>query len=267
MNNPGLKRTVAAVLTCLFFPAMVSGREDMPGKKTLSDMRLPADTARVRVRTSYAKWAIPAVCVTYGIVARFNETPVRRFDKYVANRVDENIRRQYPVDDYLQYVPAVAVCGLDFLPDIAARHNLRDRTLLLATSYLFMGAVVGTMKTGIPVWRPLKQADNSFPSGHTAMAFTGAHLLYREYRDTSPWIGIGGYAVATATGILRVVNQRHWVSDVVTGAGISILSVEAAYLMLPVWHRLLGIGDGGARMALMPAVTPTSVGLGWVYVF
>ncbi|MDR1675434.1 MAG: phosphatase PAP2 family protein [Tannerella sp.] len=261
-----MKKTVAAVVTCFFFPPMLSGREGMTGKRALSDMRSPADT--LRLRTSYTKWAIPAVCVTYGIVARFNETPVRRFDKYVANRVNENIRRQYPIDDYLQYAPVIAVFGLDFVPGIASRHNLRDRTLLLATSYLFMGAAVGAMKTGIPVWRPLGQANNSFPSGHTAMAFTGAHLLYREYRDVSPWIGIGGYAVATATGALRVVNQRHWVSDVVTGAGISILCVEAAYLMLPVWHRALGIHDGrGGGMALVPAVTPTSVGVGWVYVF
>ncbi|MDR2041836.1 MAG: phosphatase PAP2 family protein [Tannerella sp.] len=255
-----MKKTVAALMAGLLFPAMAWGGEKAPGPKALS-----ADTVCTRI--SYAKWAIPAVCVTYGVVARFNETPVRRFDKYVAGRVDKNIRRHYPADDYVQYLPAIAVFGLDFVPGITPRHNLRDRTLLTATSYLLTGAVVGAMKTGIPVWRPLKQADNSFPSGHTATAFTGAHLLYREYRDVSPWIGIGGYSVATATGILRVINRRHWVSDVVTGAGISILCVEAAYLLLPVWHRLLGIPGSDGRMAFMPAVTPASVGMGWVYVF
>ncbi|MDR1455185.1 MAG: phosphatase PAP2 family protein [Tannerella sp.] len=266
MKGFDLKKTVAAATVCLFFPAILAGREGLPGKETLPVMRLSAaDT--VRLRTSHATWAIPAVCIAYGVAARFNETPVRRFDKYVAGRVNRNIRRRYPADDYLQYAPAVAVCGLDFLPGVASRHNLRDRTLLLATSCLFTGVAVGAMKTGISVRRPLGYADNSFPSGHTAVAFTGAHLLYREYGGTSPWIGIGGYAVATATGVLRAVNQRHWVSDVVTGAGIGILSVEASCLMLPVWHQLLGIRDGGARMAFMPAVTRTSVEIGWVYTF
>ncbi|MDR3267846.1 MAG: hypothetical protein LBT83_02115, partial [Tannerella sp.] len=73
--------------------------------------------------------------------------------------------------------------------------------------------------------------------------------------------------VATATGVLRVLNERHWVSDVVTGAGIGILSVEAAYLMLPVWHRLLGIHDGGRQMVVLPSVNTHSFGVGMVYVF
>ena len=50
-----------------------------------------------------------------------------------------------------------------------------------------------------------------------------------EYRDTS-WISVGGYLCATATGIFRVTNNRHWVSDVLIGAGIGIASVKVVYL-------------------------------------
>jgi membrane-associated phospholipid phosphatase len=201
------------------------------------------------------------------VLSRFNEQPFRRWDRSAGESVNRTVHRRYSADDCLQYAPAVIAYGLDFIPGVTSEHNLGDRTLLFATSYLFAGIAVGAMKTGIPVWRPDGSADNSFPSGHTTVAFTGAHLLFREYRHQSPWIGVGGYVAATATGALRVVNRRHWVSDVVTGAGIGILSVEAARLMLPVWHRLLGIGEGGERMAFMPAIDSKSAGIGWICVF
>ena len=69
------------------------------------------------------------------------------------------------------------------------------------------------------------------PSGHTATAFAGAELLRLEYKEVSPWYGFAGYVVATATGTLRVLNNRHWVSDVVAGAGFGILSARLSYLI------------------------------------
>ena len=51
-----------------------------------------------------------------------------------------------------------------------------------------------------------------------------------EYRETSPWISVGGYLCATATGFFRVANNRHWASDVLIGAGIGIASVKLVYL-------------------------------------
>lgn len=74
-------------------------------------------------------------------------------------------------------------------------------------------------------------------SGHTATAFMGAELLRREFWGVSPWIGITGYAVAAGTGAFRMVNNRHWFTDVVAGVGIGILSVEAAYWLYPVLGR------------------------------
>jgi membrane-associated phospholipid phosphatase len=240
---------------------------------TLSAQENPATGRYSRPDSTYrrelhARWAIPvAACVTYGMMARFNEQSFR-LDRSVGERVNRSIHRRYTVDDYLQYAPAVVAYGLDFVPGVTSEHNFRDRTLLFATSYLIAGVAVGAMKTGISVWRPDGSGDNSFPSGHTTVAFAGAHLLFKEYRHQSPWIGVGGYAAATTTGVLRVINRKHWVSDVVTGASIGILSVEAAYRLLPVWHRLLGIReDEGRRMTIVPAVGAHRLEIGWVYVF
>ncbi|MDR0845778.1 MAG: hypothetical protein LBN71_11210, partial [Tannerella sp.] len=64
-----------------------------------------------------------------------------------------------------------------------------------------------------------------------------------------------------------VVNKAHWVSDVVTGAGIGILSAEIGYMMLPVWHSLFGIHEDGRQMMIAPSVNTRSLGVGMVYVF
>ena len=61
----------------------------------------------------------------------------------------------------------------------------------------------------------------------------GAELLRREYWNVSPWIGIAGYAVAAETGFFRIYNNRHWLTDVLAGAGVGILSVQAAYWLYP----------------------------------
>ncbi|MDR1407181.1 MAG: phosphatase PAP2 family protein [Tannerella sp.] len=217
-------------------------------------------------RPSATRFIIPTLFVAYGVAARFNDTPFRRFDKYVARQIDLHVDRHYPADNYLIAAPAAFAYGLDFFPGVESQHHFADRTLILATSYLFMWGAVTTMKKQIPVVRPRGWNDDAFPSGHTAVAFTGAHILYREYRAQSPWIGVGGYVVATAAGALRTVNRAHWVSDVVAGAGIGILSAEVGYMMLPVWHRLFGI-DGGRRLVVMPSVGMQSAGVGFVCVF
>lgn len=78
--------------------------------------------------------------------------------------------------------------------------------------------------------RPDGSTRNSWPSGHTATAFVSATILHKEYGLTrSPWYSVAGYGIATMTGVMRVLNNRHWVSDVLSGAGIGIFSTELAY--------------------------------------
>lgn len=42
-----------------------------------------------------------------------------------------------------------------------------------------------------------------------------------------------GYTMATGTGFLRIYNNRHWLTDVITGAGIGIFSVKLSYWLYP----------------------------------
>ena len=88
-------------------------------------------------------------------------------------------------------------------------------------------------KEATGILRPDRSTYNSFPSGHTAIAFASAEFLRMEYKDVSVWYGIAGYTVATAVGGLRVYNNRHWFSDVLTGAGVGILSTQLASSVQP----------------------------------
>jgi len=141
-------------------------------------------------------------------------------------------RHKLKIDEYSQYAPMVAVYGLN-LCGVKGKHGFVDRTIMLAMSYAAMGILVNTMKFAFKEKRPDSDARNSFPSGHTATAFMGAEFLRREYKDVSPWIGYAGYAVAAATGYLRIYNNRHYINDVIAGACIGVASVKLAYWLYP----------------------------------
>lgn len=218
----------------------------------------------------YTKFIIPSALICYGVVTRFYE-PLRSLDTSTDFEIGEHISKTTWVDDYLQFAPAIGVYALD-LVGIPAKHNFRDRTLVMATSYLLMGITVETMKTTINVSRPNDKGSRSFPSGHTATVFVGAHILMKEYSDVNPLIGIAGYSAGTAVGAMRIVNRKHWISDVVMGAGIGILSVEVGYMMLPVWHNMLGIKEKKGSLVIMPTAMSNldgemAYGLGMSYRF
>lgn len=153
-------------------------------------------------------------------------------NRQVKDEVQENIDRKFGFDDYMQFAPMVAAYGLDWC-GVKAAHGFKDRTVILAMSAVIMAAVTNGMKYTFREMRPDGSARNSFPSGHTATAFMGAELLRMEYKDVSPWIGYAGYAVAAGVGFFRVYNNRHWLNDIIAGAGVGILSTRVAYWLYP----------------------------------
>ena len=125
------------------------------------------------------------------------------------------------IDDYLQFAPAVQVLSGNLL-GFKSRHDCKQKITNLAISNIAVGGIVFGAKTIFQDLRPDVSAKNSFPSGHTAIAFNNATLLFLEYRDSNILYATSGFAFATATGILRVANNRHWSGDVFAGAGIGI---------------------------------------------
>ena len=73
------------------------------------------------------------------------------------------------------------------------------------------------------LFRPFSR-NESFPSGHTTMAFALATSLSEEI--SNPWVSAVLYAGAAGTGWSRMNDRRHWFSDVVGGAVVGITAAE-----------------------------------------
>lgn len=131
-------------------------------------------------------------------------------------------------DDYLRFAAIPFIYGLDWM-GVKAKTDFRNRTAILFKAEVIMFVSTTLLKNGTNVIRPDGENDKSFPSGHTAQAFLGAVMIQREYGHKSIWYPVGAYAVATSVGVLRVMNNRHYTSDVLVGAGIGMLSAHIAY--------------------------------------
>lgn len=246
---------------CFFMSAACFAQESVNHLDTLK----LSDREVHNHKFKYMNMIIPAALITYGVVAK-NSTALKNIDKDVADFSSRKMQHKAHFDDYILYVPAVANLGLDFL-GIRSKHNLRDRAIVLATSYAYVSVLAEGMKATFSVSRPDGSDYKSFPSGHTARAFVGAHLLFKEYYSSSPLIGISGYAVAVATGAMRIVNNRHWMSDVVAGAGIGLLSAELGYMSLPFIHKVFRIKNEKNCLSCLPAISTRSAGVYLSYSF
>jgi hypothetical protein len=190
--------------------------------------------------------AVPATALAYGVIA-LHESAFRTLNLSAAHEIAEDHPDFHThFDNYLQLSPAAAVVALN-LAGVRGQHDFTDELCIYVVSSVIMGATVWSLKTITHEQRPDHSSFNSFPSGHTATAFAAAEWLRTEY-SRSPWIGAAGYAAATATGILRVYNNRHWVSDVISGAAFGFLSTRIAYVINPWLERhIVELTEGGHK--------------------
>lgn len=175
---------------------------------------------------------VPAAMIGIGLFAKHNGW-LSKLDNSVQDGLRGDRHKRIKVDEYTLYAPIVGAYALDVL-GVRGQHNYKDLTIISAMSYAIMLTLTQSTKHIFKECRPDRSSRSSFPSGHTANAFTGATILWEEYKGVSPWIGVVGYAVATGTGFLRMYNNKHYLRDVVAGAGMGILSARLAYWLYPV---------------------------------
>ena len=174
------------------------------------------------------KTILPTTLILTGIALNKSDFE-KDFTKNVRNSVGNDF--EFAIDDYIQYVPIAEMYGADLL-GIEAKNHWFDQTKYLAISQLTTAIIVHSIKRGMGKQRP-DGTPNAFPSGHTSQAFVGATVLFQEFKTTSPVLAYSGFAFSTTTGAFRIMNNKHWLSDVVTGAGISILVVNLVYYIEP----------------------------------
>lgn len=236
--------------------------DSLVNSKTIENYGL---SKNYKKNSAFKALIIPAGFIAYGFIAQGNNG-LKQLDKSTQSSITTNhIGYKTKVDNYLQFVPAVSVYALNAM-GVKGKNNLRDRTMIYALSTIISTSIVTPLKHITSVARPDGLANNSFPSGHTTTAFANAEFLRMEYKDVSTWYGIVGYAMAATTGALRVYNNRHWVSDVVSGAGFGILSTKLAYWIYPSIKKNL-FKNKSVNAMLMPYYQSGSGGVVFVYNF
>lgn len=200
----------------------------------------------------------PTALVVYGILSLESDLL-----QAVDGNVSADLRKAYPhfrtrIDDKLQFMPAVSAYALGFI-GVKGKNTFSDKTALYFISNAIMGVSVYGLKIQTHKLRPDGSDNLAFPSGHTASAFVAAEFMTQEYKDVSPWYGIAAYTMAAATGSLRMLNNKHWLSDVVMGAGVGILSTKLAYVVYPVIKRSLGKTQT-SKVMIMPSYQPGMFG-------
>lgn len=131
-------------------------------------------------------------------------------------------------DNVIQLLPLSATVALSWC-GVPSRHEGWPLVRRTASTLIVVTAVTQPLKGLVGEMRPDYSSTTSFPSGHTALAFSGAELLRLEYGQSSPWIPAAGFAIAALAGFMRIYNDRHWTGDVLAGAGIGIISADISY--------------------------------------
>ncbi len=207
----------------------------------------------------------PASPLVLGSLALY-ATKVEEWDMSWSDRISSG-HGTLRFDDYLQYSPVVIMWGLDAFANIEPYHKFKQQTTILLMSTIASLVLVQGTKRFVARRRPDTGADNSFPSGHTATAFLCAEMLHHEFGHHSPWISIAGYSLAAVTGFMRVYNERHYICDIIAGAGVGMLSARLAYWAAPSVNRFLwgsetGYEDANYTAMVAPCIVGDGVGVG-----
>lgn len=144
----------------------------------------------------------------------------------------------FSIDNYY-YVEFVAASIIGFYGYglIDNNNEVRKLAVKLTEATLFATSITLITKTVIGRARPYRQDNqyytnpftfdndyNSFPSGHTTLAFAYSTVMANEINNIF-W-KIGWYTAAGLVGYSRIYHNQHWFSDVLMGAAIGYFSGE-----------------------------------------
>jgi membrane-associated phospholipid phosphatase len=189
------------------------------------------------------------------------------------------------------YIIGVSIYGIGRLSDNERMADLG----LHGTEALIIGNLTGAVLKGIfgrarpyvdpedpnpfqfKLGRGFTRNDDyrSFPSGHTVAGFAAASAVFTETRRWWPdyaWlIGPVMYGGATLIGVSRMYNNKHWASDVITGAligsfaGRKIVKYHHSHPgnKIDEWFLSASISHGenggvAVRWSILPRVVTTS---------
>jgi hypothetical protein len=219
---------MARLILCLslFFP---EGNIMAQGTAPRHQQSLSDSCPPLRIRETI----VPISLLAYGSAKSF--TPkIRRVDMDLRTAISERHPDVgFNADDWLQWAPSASVYALD-AAGVKVKHRFREHLLLDAGSILITGGAGFVMRKFSERIDGFGIVDTQFPSGHTANAFRGAEMLRQEMAGRHPLLQWSGYLVAGLVAGSRLMRGEHYLSEVVAGAGLGILSTRITYGL---YHR------------------------------
>lgn len=111
-------------------------------------------------------------------------------------------------------IPAIAYGSTYYMDDPEGRQQF-------SKSFATNAVATYGLKKAIDKDRPDHSDDDSFPSGHTSIAFQGASFIHKRYGLE---YSIPAYVGATFVGYSRIEADKHHTSDVLAGAALGVAS-------------------------------------------
>jgi hypothetical protein len=249
--------SIFAMKQCLFLFIFCLGYLPAMHAQELDKDSIPQETSS---KSFLKKAIIPVAFIGLGVAISGNQFE-KDFQADVRNSVGNDFSTSW--DDYIHAVPVAEMYLADIL-GVEAKNHWFDQSKNLFFSNALAYLTTTSLKKAVGKTRPNGE-DYSFPSGHTTVAFTNASVLRQEFKGTSPLLAYSGYIFATGTGFLRIANNKHWLSDVLAGAGIGMLATEVIYRIEPL--KNFNPFKKVKNMAFSPQLGQQGYGLYWAYRF
>lgn len=262
------KCSLAIIILIASLNSIAQGLDSTATKHFDSTKPILTNTSTLKYQKSIPAKAFiaPALMMGYGLLS-LNSGPLYNLNQDLKKDIwTKNPHKLFHLDNYLQFAPAAAVYALN-IAGVKGKNNFRDRTMIYFISNIFLNTTVASVKIISKEERPDGSSNASFPSGHTAEAFASAEFLRQEYKDVSGWYGVAGYIAATATGVLRMYNNKHWFGDIVAGAGVGIASTKLAYIIYPAIRKKLFPKKTETHTVIMPFYQSKQAGVSMLYQF
>lgn len=217
-------------LTSILFFLLITFQFCISQNRSIDSINLDVkayQTNSEKLSFNYHQLILPTSLIITGIITN-GSSPQSLKNKIVAERNMHWPNFHTSMDDYLQYTPIAFAYGLDAF-GAKSYTDIQNRTVIFIKGELCMVAITQLLKRSTSIQRPDYSGFNSFPSGHTAQAFAAATFLNEEYKHKYKWFPYASYSIASSVGLLRMANNKHYISDVLVGAGIGILSMKLSY--------------------------------------
>lgn len=263
---PRLQSTIHQGLTLLFL-SVIAPYSCLSQTQNLESDSVQYDNLRAAAfyKCKAIKFvAAPALLTSYGLLTIGNK------DLFISSQDVYEFRQQNfsnfhsTIDNYMPSVPIAAVYLLN-LVRVKGKNNFINRTILIAIATPISDKITHMLKSSTAIARPDRSDFESFPSAHTAAAFVAAEFLHQEFKDKSMWYSIAGYTTASMVGAFRILNNKHWMSDVFVGAAIGMLTVKSLYVVYPWLLGKLKRNKKENAVTIMPSFNGSAKGLTMIY--